>query len=76
MSKKIEIVFPQIVIERREIEISNEQFDDVTNFCTEEVSDFIWSKMTDLEKEHTLGEKMMKSFVDDHLCGIHSIKDM
>lgn len=45
------IQFPQIVIETREIEISEKELKEIGD----DISEFVWSQMTDFEKQHTCG---------------------
>lgn len=68
MAKKtIEISFPQIVMERKKVEIFEEELDYLMESGSEsEQNDFIWRKMTDLEKQHTLGKAWMESITEDY----------
>ena len=69
--KKVTISFPQIVIERREVEVTEEQFEELTeNSGDIEKTDFIWSQMTEQEQQWTQGKKWVESAVDCGYCGV------
>ena len=69
--KKVKISFPQIVVEQREIEVTEEQFEDLTEHSSDdEKADFIWSKMTEQEQQWTQGKKWVESAIDVGYCGV------
>lgn len=74
--RKIKITFPQIVFEQKEVEVTQEQYEDLIEHssCSEKAK-FIWSNMTDMEKQWTEGEKWVEGAVDCYLCGVYSIKN-
>lgn len=69
--KKVKISFPQIVVEQREVEVTDEQFEDLTqHYCDNEKTDFIWDQMTDQEQQWTQGKKWVESAIDMGYCGV------
>lgn len=61
---KVKIKYPQIYMESMIIEVSEEEYQEAKE-CDESVTNFIWEKMGDFRQSHTLGKKMIESFVDD-----------
>lgn len=59
---EIEILFPQIVMERKTITVPRSVYSGLAEDCGSGVPDFIWNNMSELEQEHTLGKKMLKDF--------------
>lgn len=69
--KKVTISFPQIVVERREVEVTDEQFEDLTQHsCDSEKADFIWNNMTEQEQQWTQGKKWLEGAIDAGYCGL------
>ena len=69
--KKVKISFPQIVVEQREIEVTEEQYEDLTEYSSDdEKADFIWSQMTEQEQQWTQGKKWVESEIDVGYCGV------
>lgn len=69
--KKVKISFPQIVVEHREVEVTEEQFEDLTEHSSDnEKVDFIWSQMTEQEQDCTQGKKWVEGAVDCGYCGV------
>jgi DNA-binding transcriptional regulator GbsR (MarR family) len=69
--KKVKISFPQIVVEQREIEVTEEQYEDLTEHSSDdEKTNFIWSQMTDQEKQWTQGKKWVKNAIYVGYCGV------
>lgn len=62
-------LFPQIVMEKREIELPDEEIEDLKNMCLDEKTDWIWSKMTEQEQNWTQGKEWVKSAIDAGYCG-------
>ncbi len=72
--KKVKIKFPQIVIEVREIEVTDEQYEDLTQHSSDgEKTAFIWKNMTEQEQQWTQGEKWVEGAVDCEYCGIEGV---
>ena len=65
----VSFLFPQIVMEKREIELSIEEIEDLKNMCLDEKTDWIWSKMTEQEQTWTQGKEWVKSAIDVGYCG-------
>ena len=71
--KTIKISFPQIIMEHKEVEVTEEQFEDLINHCSDdEKTGFIWSQMTEQEKQWTQGKKWVESAIDAGYCGVSS----
>jgi len=69
--KKIIISFPQIVFERKEIAVTERQFEELTEHsCESEKAEFIWKNMTEQEQQWTNGKQQLKSAIDCGYCGI------
>lgn len=62
----VTIFYPQIVIERKEVEITEEQLEDFENSGVYDQAAFIWNELTELEQNHTHGEKWLTDAVDDN----------
>lgn len=61
--------FPQIVMEQRDIELTQDEIEDLKNMCLDEKTDWIWSKMTEQEQNWTQGKEWVKSAIDAGYCG-------
>lgn len=61
--------FPQIVMERREIELTIDEIDDLKHLSIDEQTDWIWSKMSDQEQSWTEGKDWVKGAIDMGYCG-------
>lgn len=61
---KVKIRFPQIVIDCKEVEITEEQYNGLTE-RPNGLSDFIWDNMSEQERNHTHGKKWLQEHVDD-----------
>jgi hypothetical protein len=68
--KKITISFPQIVFERRTIEVTEDKHEEILNGCLDEKVEFIWDNMTGLEKQWSQGIEALSSAVDIEYCGV------
>jgi len=69
-TRKVRIVFPQIVIDSKHVEVSEEQLTDLLeNSDSEERGDFIWKHMTEHEQQHTYGKAWTKEHLQDTLSG-------
>ena len=62
-------LFPQIVMEQREIELTQDEIEALKNMCLDEQTDWIWSKMTEQEQNWTQGKEWVKSAIDAGYCG-------
>jgi hypothetical protein len=71
--KKIKILFPQIVIEQREVEVTEEQYD-VLMLDNIGVTDFVWKNMTEQEQQWTNGEKWVASAIDCGYAGLRKVE--
>ena len=60
----IKIFFPQIVLDSKQIEVTQQQADDLILHHIEREK-FIWDNMTEHEQQHTFGEKMVHEFLDN-----------
>lgn len=70
-NKTIKILFPQIVVEQREVEVTEEQFDKLMNYSTDsEKADFIWAEMTDQEQQWTNGKSWLEAGIDVGYSGL------
>lgn len=65
---EVEIVFPQIVFERKTITVSEKEYDAISGRYGKGVSDFIWRHMSESEQEQTFGEKMVSDLCDICAC--------
>lgn len=71
LTETVEITFPQIVMESKEVQITKEQHYGLINNCSDsEKSSFIWSKLTENERNHTCG----KQFIEDFMGIVSSVK--
>jgi len=68
----VKIIYPQIVFETKELEVTEDQKEEIGNFCEEEKVDFIWNNLDDLEKNWIPDDKKgLESAVD---CDYAKIK--
>jgi len=72
----VSFLFPQIVIKRREIELTENEIEDLKNMCLDEKTDWIWSKMTEQEQNWTQGKEWVKSAIDAGYCGFRLYSPM
>lgn len=63
------IKFPQLVIESREIEATETEIELFKTMDIDEQSEFIWSRMTELERNCTHGIEWLKSAIDNGYAG-------
>jgi hypothetical protein len=68
--KKIKILFPQIIIEQKEVEVTEEKYDTLI-YDNVDVVDFIWDNMTEQEQQWTNGKQWIESAID---CGYAGLK--
>ncbi len=69
--KKVNIKFPQIIIQIKEVEITDEEYKYLTEQADfQEVTEFIWDNMNELEQNCTYGEKWTIEAIDADLGGI------
>lgn len=72
--KKILITYPQIIVEQKEIEVDDELCEELTQHMSrEEIGSYIYSNLTYLEKDCTMGEKWVAGFVDMGCVGIREV---
>jgi len=73
--KKVIIQFPQIVIEEKIIEVTEDQHEELLQHSSDiEKTDFIWENMTQQEQDWTNGKNSIESAVDVGYCGIKDSK--
>lgn len=72
--KKINILFPQITIEQREVEVTEEIYDKLM-LDREGVTDFIWNNMTEQEQQWTEGKKWIENAIDCDYAGLRKVMD-
>lgn len=72
--KKVRIKFPQLCVESRTIEVSDEKYEELVEHAGEEDrANFIWNQMTESEKNWAPnGFKSLVSAIDVGYCGIES----
>lgn len=61
--------FPQIVMEKRDIELTQDEIEDLKNMSLDEQTNWIWSKMSEQEQNWTQGKEWVKSAIDAGYCG-------
>lgn len=66
--KIVKILFPQIVIEIKSIEVSDEEFENLIDHI--DVENFVWNNMTEQEQSWTQGKKWVESYIENCGCGI------
>ncbi|MGH1339277.1 MAG: hypothetical protein ACRBFS_24375 [Aureispira sp.] len=71
---KVTISFPQIVLESKEVEVSEKQGQDLLDM-TEDQATFIWKNMTEQERNWTAGKKQLEDYVEYDICGIEETPD-
>jgi hypothetical protein len=69
----VEFNIPQIISKRRILKVTPEEADKIEQMFEDEKANWIWDKMTPLEKQHTLGEKWTADFADIDGYGIMQI---
>jgi len=62
-------LFPQIVMEKREVSLTEDEIDNLKNMSLDEQTDWIWDKMTEQEQSWTEGKKWVSSAIDVGYCG-------
>lgn len=67
----VSFLFPQIVVDKREVELTEDEIEDLKNMCLDEKADWIWSRMTEQEQNWTQGKEWVKSAIDAGYCGFH-----
>ena len=73
--KRIKILFPQITIDSKEVEVTEEQFDSLV-LNRNGVEEFVWENMTDQEQSWTLGEKFVNGFIENCNCGVFDPEEL
>jgi len=71
--KTVEILFPQIVIEKKLIEVSDEDFEKLVEDRID-VDKFIWENMTEQEKSWSEGQKWIDRYIENCGCGVKAAK--
>lgn len=69
--KTVRMLFPQIVIEQKLIEVSDEQFERLVEDRID-VDKFIWENLTEQEQSWTEGQKWIYSYIENCGCGVSS----
>lgn len=67
--KKVNIIFPQIVFEQREIEVTDEEFDDLILHHNKR-ADFMWENMSEREQNFTEGRGWIGKLMDVDIARI------
>lgn len=70
---KIKILFPQIVIESKEIEVDEDKFETLYEHH-EGVDKFVWDNMTEQEQQWTQGQKWVSSAIEEGYAGVRKIQ--
>lgn len=70
---KIRILFPQIVIESKEIEVSEDQFENLFEH-RENVAEFVWANMDEQEQTWTQGKKWVSHAIEEGYAGVRKIE--
>ena len=68
--KKVMIIFPQIVMEAKEIEVTDSQFDTLAGATKQQLQTYIWNNMTGRERENSGGKETVNSLVWSGACKI------
>ena len=69
--KTVKILFPQVVIETKSIEVSDEEFENLIEHNID-VEKFVWNNMTEQEQSWTQGRRWVESYIEDCGCGVKS----
>lgn len=62
-------LFPQIVMEKREVLLTEDEIENLKDMSLDEQTDWIWDKMTEQEQSWTEGKKWVSSAIDAGYCG-------
>ncbi len=71
---KVKISFPQIVIESKEVEVSEEKYEELVNEDLKKQADFVWQNMTEQEQDWSNGKKWIEDAMDVGYCKIARIQ--